>query len=42
MPASKHVIRTAGAVCLAILLSGCVIAPAWGPYHHHHRHYDRY
>jgi hypothetical protein len=28
MPAMKHVIRTAGAVCLAILLSECVIVPA--------------
>jgi PBP1b-binding outer membrane lipoprotein LpoB len=37
----KHVIRIAGAVCLALLLSGCVIEPAWGPYHHHH-HWDRY
>jgi hypothetical protein len=29
----KHLIRVAGGVCLAILLSGCVIAPA--PYYHH-------
>lgn len=33
---SKHLIRMAGAVCLAILLSGCIIEPARGPYHHHH------
>ena len=34
----KHLIRVAGAVCLAILLSGCVIEPAWGPdYGHPHR-----
>jgi hypothetical protein len=35
----KHLIRTAGAVCLAVLLSGCVIEPAWGPYHHHRGRY---
>jgi hypothetical protein len=31
----KHLIRVAGAVCLAILLSGCVIEPApyWHPHH---------
>jgi hypothetical protein len=34
----KHLIRTAAAVCLALLLSGCVIEPAWGPYWHHHHH----
>jgi hypothetical protein len=34
----KFVTRIAGAVGLALLLSGCVIEPAWGPYHHHH-HY---
>ena len=34
----KHLIRTAAAVWLAMLLSGCVIEPAWGPYHHHHYH----
>ena len=38
----KHLIRTVGAVCLALLLSGCVIEPAWGPYYHHHHHWDRY
>jgi hypothetical protein len=32
----KNLIRIAGAVCLAILLSACVIEPAWGPYRHHH------
>jgi hypothetical protein len=32
----KHLIRIAGAVCLAILLSGCVVEPLWGPYRHHH------
>jgi hypothetical protein len=37
----KHLIRTVGAVCLALLLSGCVIAPAWGPgpYYHHPHYY---
>ena len=37
----KHLIRTVGAVCFALLLSGCVIEPAWGPYYHHH-HWHRY
>ena len=37
----KHCIRIAGAFGLAILVSGCVIVPAWGPYHHHH-HYEGY
>jgi hypothetical protein len=32
---SKHLIRAAWAVGLAILLSGCVVEPAWGPYYHH-------
>jgi hypothetical protein len=32
----KHLIRTVGVVCLALLLSGCVIEPAWGPHFHHH------
>jgi hypothetical protein len=31
----KYLMRAAGAVCLAILLSGCVVEPAWGPYYHH-------
>jgi hypothetical protein len=35
----KGLIRTAGAVCLAILLSGCVIEPAWGPYYGHPHHW---
>lgn len=37
----KNLIRTAGVLGVAVLLSGCVIAPAWGPYHHH-RYYDGY
>ena len=41
MSSMKYLIRTVGAVCLAVLLSGCVIEPAWGPYYHH-PHYDRY
>jgi hypothetical protein len=36
MPAIKHLIRTTAALGVAIMLSGCIIAPAWGPYHHHH------
>ena len=35
----KHLIRTVGAVCLALLLSGCIIEPAWGPYYHHHHYW---
>lgn len=44
MPSTKNLIRTAAAVCLAALLSGCVIAPAWGPgpYYHPHRYYYGY
>jgi hypothetical protein len=44
MPAMKSLIRTAAAVCLTVLLSGCVIAPAWepGPYHHPHHYYYGY
>jgi hypothetical protein len=38
MSTTKTLIRTA-AVCLTILLSGCVIAPAWGPYYHPHHYY---
>jgi hypothetical protein len=36
MPPIKHLIRTAAALSLAILLSGCVVYPAWGPYGHPH------
>jgi hypothetical protein len=36
----KYLIRVAGGVCLAILLSGCVIDPTWGPYYHHPHHWD--
>jgi hypothetical protein len=35
----KILVRSAGALCLAVLLSGCVIAPAWGPYYHPHHYY---
>jgi hypothetical protein len=39
MFSSKRMMRVAGAVCMALLvsglLSGCVIEPAWGPYYHH-------
>jgi hypothetical protein len=36
----KQLIRLAGTICVAIMLSGCVVAPAWGPYWHPH-HWDR-
>lgn len=44
MSSFKLLARAAGAVGLAILLSGCVIEPAWGPgyYHHPHYHYWSY
>jgi hypothetical protein len=29
-------VRTAVAVGFAIMLSGCVVYPAWGPYYHPH------
>jgi hypothetical protein len=35
----KHLIRTAAALGLAIMLSGCVVYPAWGPYYHHPHHW---
>jgi PBP1b-binding outer membrane lipoprotein LpoB len=35
----KILFRSASALCLAVLLSGCVIAPAWGPYYHPHHYY---
>jgi hypothetical protein len=41
MARSKNLFRIAGAVCLAILLSGCVVEPAWGPGWHHHHHWER-
>jgi hypothetical protein len=35
----KQLIRIVGAACLAILVSGCVIAPAPGPYWGHPHHW---
>jgi hypothetical protein len=35
MSPAKHLIRTAAAIGLAILLSGCVVYPA-GPYYRPH------
>lgn len=35
MQPMKRLLRTAAALGIAILLSGCVIVPA-GPYYHHH------
>ena len=32
-------LRSAGALCLAVLLSGCVVVPAYGPYYHPHHYY---
>lgn len=40
MPPIKHLIKATGAICLAILLSGCVIEPGWGPFYHHHHWHD--
>jgi len=37
----KHLLRAAGAICLPIVLSGCIIEPAWGPHYHHWHHWDR-
>lgn len=36
---TKLLVRIASALGLAIMLSGCVIEPAWGPYYHHPRYY---
>lgn len=38
----KHWVRVIGVVCAAVLLSGCVVEPAWGPYYHHPHHYWGY
>lgn len=38
----KAALRVAGAVCLGVMLSGCVIEPAWGPGYYHHLHYWGY
>lgn len=35
----KPLIRAALAAAMAMLLSGCVVEPAWGPYYYHHPHY---
>ncbi len=32
----KRLVQTVAVFGLAIMLSGCVVYPAWGPYHHHH------
>lgn len=45
MRTTKPLLRTAAAVCLAVLLSGCIIVPARGPgpyYHHPHHSYYGY
>lgn len=36
MPTIKRLFKSTAVIGPAILLSGCVIEPAWGPYHHHH------
>lgn len=36
MPFLKRLINTVAVLGLAVMLSGCVVYPAWGPYHHHH------
>jgi hypothetical protein len=36
-------VRVIGALCVAMMLAGCVVEPAWGPYYHHpHYHYWGY
>ncbi len=39
MHRANILIRMAAALGVMVMLSGCVIAPAWGPYHHHHWSY---
>lgn len=39
MHQSKRLLRTVGALALAIVLSGCVVVPAWGPYYGHPHHW---
>ncbi|HQT77701.1 MAG TPA: hypothetical protein PLD10_11670 [Rhodopila sp.] len=38
----KPLIRATIAIAMAMLLSGCIIEPAWGPYYHHryYHHWD--
>lgn len=36
MSPMRRLIKTAAACGLAIMLSGCVVYPAWGPHHHWH------
>jgi hypothetical protein len=38
----KSLFRVVSAVCLALIVSGCVVEPAWGPYYHPHYHYWGY
>jgi hypothetical protein len=35
----KHLLQTAAALCFALMLSGCVVYPAWGPYYHPHHYW---
>jgi hypothetical protein len=41
---SAHLLRSAMAVCLAVILSGCIIVPerGGGGYYHHPHHYWGY
>jgi hypothetical protein len=32
----RTLIKTAAALGIAVMLSGCVVYPAWGPYYHPH------
>lgn len=36
MVTAKYLIKMAAALAVAAALSGCVVAPAWGPYYRPH------
>lgn len=35
----KSLLKAAGAICLALMLSGCIIAPCCGGGYYHHPHW---
>jgi hypothetical protein len=35
----KRLIQTVAVLGLAVMLSGCVVYPAWGPYYGHPHHW---